>query len=360
MHRRLPPFRFSLAGSLLRTGIILFVLSVVVASPWAAGQTSTNLIVRHSEALLQAEQDGLVKPDAMYTRDYRLEACTFVSSGRTPYFVLEPGYQMIFEGPTDAGAKGRWIHWVLDKTETLRIPGIGSVEVRAVDEKEWGDGEVTETSTAYYAICKETGDVYDFGDEVWVHNADGTVTHEGSWRAGQPDEDGLAEPGIFMPGTFLVGARYFQQMADGYSTERAENVEDGLTITTPAGTFEHVIKVFESNTLEADHGATFKFHAPGVGLLGEGALELVAYGFNIEDVPEGPLPASPRRVDRNISDERATEIALAAVPGNVIGVALERKLSDTRIVVEVIATTDMAETDVIIDRLTGEVLAVEQ
>ena len=44
-------------------------------------------------------------------------------------------------------------------------------------------------------------------------------------------------PGIFMPGTFLLGAKYHQQLAEGYSMERAENVGMGLTYETPAGKF---------------------------------------------------------------------------------------------------------------------------
>ncbi len=165
-----------------------------------------------------------------------------------------------------------------------------------------------------------------------------------------------------MPGTFLVGARYFQQMADGYSSERAENMEDGLTIETPAGTFENCVKVFESNTIEDDNGATYKIHAPGVGLTGEGPLELVAYGYNIEEFVEGPVSedqhvAAP---PRKITDDQAREIALKAVPGEVMDVALERKMGGKRIVVEVIAAADKAEVDVIIDKDTGEVLGIEK
>lgn len=55
--------------------------------------------------------------------------------------------------------------------------------------------------------------VFYFGEHVDIYHEDGTITHDGAWRAGQPDGDGLAKPGIIMPGRFLLGSRYFQEQA---------------------------------------------------------------------------------------------------------------------------------------------------
>jgi len=33
-----------------------------------------------------------------FTDEFRLDECSFKSSGRNPYFILEPGYQLILEG----------------------------------------------------------------------------------------------------------------------------------------------------------------------------------------------------------------------------------------------------------------------
>ena len=171
--------------------------------------------------------------------------------------------------------------------------------------------------------------------------------------AGQPDDNGLAYPGIFMPGTFFLGAKYYQQLAEGYSMERAENVESGLTIETPAGVFKNCIKVRETNWSEPKGAETFKLHAPGVGLLGEDALRLTGYGYDIFDVNTGkfkgkqtihiaPIEPDEEGADtpkpvRKISDDKAREIALKTIPGEVTGIAVERKLGGVRIVVEVIA-----------------------
>jgi hypothetical protein len=65
---------------------------------------------------------------------------------------------------------------------------------------------LVEISRNFFATGRKTNDVAYFGEEVDIFNEDGSVTHEGQWRAGQPDENGLAEPGLIMPGTFLLGS----------------------------------------------------------------------------------------------------------------------------------------------------------
>ena len=176
----------------------------------------------------------LIRSDEEYTRDFRSDYCNFVSTGETTYFILDPGFQLVLEG-VDEGEKVRVVQTVLDRTETVEVPGVGQVEVRAVEDREWVDGEMAETSTTYFAICEQTGDVYEFGNDSYEHVDEGSRELKSSWRAGQPDADGVASAGIYVPGTFLVGARYFQEMADGVAMERAENIEETL-MSNPAST----------------------------------------------------------------------------------------------------------------------------
>jgi len=211
-----------------------------------------------------------------FTKDFRLEDCTFQSEGSNPYFILEPGYQSVFEGKEG----GETVHLeitVLDETETINLPDIGAIETRVVEEKETADGNPVETSRNFFAICDKTNDVYYFGEEVNIFNEDGTVSHEGAWRAGEPDEDGLAEPGIIMPGTFLLGSRYYQELADGIALDRAEHVEMGIEITTPAGDFTDCVRIIETTPLEP--GESEKIYCPEVGLIQDDPVELVKYGF---------------------------------------------------------------------------------
>lgn len=214
-----------------------------------------------------------------FTTDFRLEDCEFQAKGENPYFILQPGYQLVFEGEEDGETIGLVIT-VLNQTQKIKVPDIGTVTTRVVEERETVNGEPSETSRNFFAICDQTNDVYYFGEDVDIFNEDGTVTHEGAWRAGQPDEDGVAEPGIMMPGTFLLGSRYFQELAEGIALDRAEHMEMGLEITTEAGTFTDCVHVIETTPLE--RGESEKTYCPEVGLVIDNVVELVDYGFNIQ------------------------------------------------------------------------------
>ena len=39
-----------------------------------------------------------------------------------------------------------------------------------------------------------------------------------------------AKPGIVMPGSFLLGSRYYQEIAPDVAMDRAENIGVGLTV----------------------------------------------------------------------------------------------------------------------------------
>ena len=60
-----------------------------------------------------------------FTRTFALNACTFSSAGRTPYFVLEPGHTSVLED----GKGVQLTITVLDRTET-----VGGVVTRVVEE----------------------------------------------------------------------------------------------------------------------------------------------------------------------------------------------------------------------------------
>ena len=55
------------------------------------------------------------------------------------------------------------------------------------------------------------------------------------------------------------------------------------TVATPAGVFAHCLFVEESTPLERGH-LSYKHYAPGIGLIKDGTLELVAHGYRV------PLP----------------------------------------------------------------------
>lgn len=221
--------------------------------------------------------DAAPKPKGAFTSNFYLADCQFQSTGGNPYFMLQPGYRLVLEEEVD-GEIERVQITVLNDTEAITVPGLGTVTTRVVEEVETVGGELVEVSRNFFAVCGGRGDVVYFGEDVDIHNPDGSITHEGEWRAGQSDADGLAEPGIIMPGTFLLGARYFQELADGIALDRAEHVEMDLEVTTDAGTFPDCVRIVETSPLEPKSSST-KIYCRGIGLVIDSDVELVEYGF---------------------------------------------------------------------------------
>ena len=76
-----------------------------------------------------------------------------------------------------------------------------------------------------------------------------------------------------MPGgAFLLGARYFQEIAPEVALDRAEHVAMNLDIEVPAGDFEDCVEVEETTPLEK--GISTKIYCPGTGLVFDDGLEL--------------------------------------------------------------------------------------
>ena len=206
-----------------------------------------------------------------FTTDFRLQDCQFQTEGVNPYFLLTPNRKLVLEN--EDGTETVEIT-VLEDLESISVPGLGTVTTRVVEERETADGELIEVSRNFFVICGGRNDVLYFGEDVDIFNPDGSVTHEGAWRAGQPDENGLAEPGIIMPGTFLLGARYFQEIAEGIALDRAEHVEMGLDIETDAGEFHDCVRIVETTPLEPKSESE-KVYCPGVGLVIDSDVQLV-------------------------------------------------------------------------------------
>jgi hypothetical protein len=218
---------------------------------------------------------------AEFTSEFRLEDCTWSAWGRqNPYMSLRPGRQLVIEGEED-GAEIRTEITVLRQVETISFQtakGIPlTVVARVIEERTTKDGEIDEVSRNWVARCVETSDIFYFGEAVDFYEDGQVVNHEGSWRAG---ENG-AQPGVIMPGTFLLGARYFQEFAPDVAEGRAEHVKMGQTVRTPVGTFTNCVSVEETNALSPDD-KSLKVYCPGVGLVKDGTLLLVEHGV----VPE--------------------------------------------------------------------------
>lgn len=236
-----------------------------------------HLIVASACLVLFALSGGAKDRGPEFTSDFQLERCSFSARGDNPFFILDGG-RLVLEGEDD-GEIERVEITVTNDLEQIELPGVGAIFARVVQEREWVDGVLVEVSRNFFATCEETNDVFYLGEEVDIYHEDGTVTHDGAWRAGEPDADGVAEAGIIMPGRFLLGSRYYQEIAEGMAMDRAENAEMGLDVTTPAGEFHDCVKVVETSLLEPK-AVSVKLYCPGVGLVYDDGVELVEYDLD--------------------------------------------------------------------------------
>jgi hypothetical protein len=212
----------------------------------------------------QAESEG----ENEYTSSFRAEDCTFTSTGRNPFFILEPNYQLVLSGG-DAGDVAQVMITVLNETRD-----VNGTETRVVEERETLGGELAEISRNFFAICEETNSVFYFGEEVDDYENSILIAHEGAWLAGE----GANKAGVIMPGTILLGARYYQEIAPDIALDRAEIIDMGEVIQTPSGDFTDTLITQETNPLEPDV-AELKYYAAGIGLIQEEDLKLERYGF---------------------------------------------------------------------------------
>jgi hypothetical protein len=212
----------------------------------------------------QAESEG----ENEYTSSFRAEDCTFTPTGRNPFFILEPNYQLVLSGG-DAGDVAQVMITVLNETRD-----VNGTETRVVEERETLGGELAEISRNFFAICEETNSVFYFGEEVDDYENGILIAHEGAWLAGE----GANKAGVIMPGTILLGARYYQEIAPDIALDRAEIIDMGEVIQTPSGDFTDTLITQETNPLEPDV-AELKYYAAGIGLIQEEDLKLERYGF---------------------------------------------------------------------------------
>lgn len=190
-------------------------------------------------------------------------------TGENPYFVLKPGYFLKLRGREEDGVEEIRID-VTDRTVT-----IDGIEARIVEERCWEDGQLVEVALDYFAISKRTGNVYYLGEDVDNYKDGKVADHDGTWRSGKNG----ARFGLMMPGEPVLGARYHQEVAPGVALDRAEVVGLFELLTTPAGAFKDVLVTEETNPLKAGERER-KRYARGVGLVQDGGMKLVEYGWN--------------------------------------------------------------------------------
>lgn len=257
----------------------MFLLTIFFAAALSIGLLGTGV---------QADEYDLCGDNDEFTADFLIDDCQFKNVGVNPYFILTPGYQKILELEEEE----RSIETVLCETKTINFDD-RQIHTRVYEERaqEWEEGEdgepgewvTVEISRNWFAICKKTNDVYYFGE--WSRDCEEGFdendecedeSNEGSWEAGV---DG-AMPGIIMPGTFLLGAKYFQEFAPPNAVDRGENAAMGLDVEVPAGSWSGCVQIYDTNPAEGECGEDdAKTYCYGVGLVQDQDMQLVEYGF---------------------------------------------------------------------------------
>lgn len=226
---------------------------VILISCWVILTTSICLAQKNKE-------------DNKYTDSFNLNNCEFTTIGRNEYFILEPGFQLVFKG-IEGKDTLKLVITVLEETKI-----INNVETRIVEENESVNGKTVEISRNYFAFCKNTGTIFYFGEDVDIYENGKVINHSGAWIA-----EGENKAGVIMPGIILIGSRYYQEIAPGIAMDRAEIISNTETYETPAGKFINVLKTKETTPLEPKD-LSIKYYAPGIGLIMDGELRLIKYG----------------------------------------------------------------------------------
>ena len=245
--------------------ITLIVSVVFVASLGSYSQQPTGIGVNYVAASSKPT-------NAKYTDSFNLKNCTLSTTGTNPYFILEPGYQLVFEGVED-NEPLKVTSTVLNQT---KVVGDGIV-TRAVEEKTVNSktGDLIEITKDYFAICKENNSVLYFGEDVDNYENGKVIDHEGAWLHGTNN----AKAGLIMPGIVLLGSKYYQEIAPDVAMDKSEVVGMDETVNVPAGSFSNVIHMKETSDLEPSTTEEDNLHAPGIGQVIDGDTKLVSYGY---------------------------------------------------------------------------------
>jgi uncharacterized membrane protein YkoI len=282
---------------------------------------------------------------------------------------MSVGKKMVYEAQTDEG---------VERIEVL-IPGwtkeVMGVKTLVFWDRVYLDGQLIEDTRDYIAQDKE-GNVWYFGENVDNYVNGVLVDHHGAWIGGING----ALPGIWMKASPRVGDEYRQEYYKGEAEDYGRVDAVGVAVTTPAGTYDDCIKIFEWTPLES--ATAYKYHCKGAGatVLEEEDNERVelieldldgAIGTALQSTyaaegvvaPQGsPVPVVEEepveQIKTKITEAEAKEIALKRVRGTVTDIAIETKFGKPVYIVEVKPDYGY-EVDVIIDIDTGDVLAVE-
>lgn len=214
------------------------------------------------------ERRPVIRPrqEAPFTQDFRVRRRFLASTGANHYLPLRPNWEVRLigrEGGRDVVLRVR----VLPRTR--RVYG---VRARVVEERLTANGRTERVTERYMAIDRRNANVFLLGESA--RDLTGPEPRQATlWFAGRRG----ATPGLLLPGTVLVGARWFQTNAPRSSLVRAEVVSTTDTVVTQRKELRGCVQL-RLTSPRSDFQETLLF-APQVGLVKEGRLTASRWGI---------------------------------------------------------------------------------
>jgi hypothetical protein len=184
-----------------------------------------------------------------------------------PYLPLASLKQDILEG-TEKGKPLRVERTVKPGSKTFSING-QNVEALIVEDREFINGRIEEVTLDYFAQ-DDDGNVYYLGEDVDNYKDGKVVSHEGAWLYGKDTQ----KLGLIMPAHPRVGQKFRSEDVGKVTVEKDTVVSLSEKATVPAGKFEHVLMIKETNS---DGETEEKLYALGVGAIKEEDLLLKSH-----------------------------------------------------------------------------------
>jgi hypothetical protein len=188
----------------------------------------------------------------------RIDPSNFVLPVDNPYFPLQPGTTLRYEGVKE-GRRAVDVFHVTHRTKMI----LGVANTVVVD-KLYVDERLEEIAHDWYTQDRQSN-VWYFGETIKEFDRNGNqIPAQGAWEAGI---DG-ARPGIVMPAQPEVGDVFRPEYYKGTAEDRYSILDLSAKVTVPYSSYDDVLVMSEQTRLEPGV-LGLKYHARGVGQIKE-------------------------------------------------------------------------------------------
>jgi hypothetical protein len=224
-------------------------LSITVAAWWIAPAVSP--------AAAGPVGSGFVAAD-----EFSRRAFPHVPRVDNPWLPLVPGVQLVLTGQATHG--GSLVAHQVVATVTSLVKEIDGVATVVLFDRDFSEGQLVEAELAFQAQDRR-GTVWSLGEYPEEYE-DGVLQGAPSaWLSGVQ----RAHAGILLQAHPRVGTPIYSQ---GFAPriefgDQARVKDAGRHICLPAGCFDNVLVIDESDAFDPAGGHQLKFHAPGLGVV---------------------------------------------------------------------------------------------